>query len=70
MVVRKKKVKEIELLELYPRQKEYFNLFDQCLQKHKSKLLSSEQRAWGKTTILNEIGFTYQALGYDVLLVT
>lgn len=24
----------------------------------------------GKTTILNEIGFTYQALGYDVFLVT
>ena len=45
-------------------------MFDQCLQQRKNKLLSSQQRAWGKTTILNEIGFTYQALGYDVLLVT
>jgi hypothetical protein len=61
---------KINNLELMSRQKEYYNLFDQCLQKYESKLFSSEQRGWGKTTILNEIGFTYQALGYDVLIVT
>jgi len=69
-IEKKGKITMNNVIELYPRQKEYFDLFDDCLHKHQSKLLSSEQRAWGKTTILNEIGFTYQALGYDVLLIT
>ena len=30
----------------------------------------SDDRGWGKTTILNEIGFVYQALGYEVYLIT
>lgn len=34
------------------------------------KLLSSEQRAWGKSYILNELGFMLQALGYRVFLLT
>jgi hypothetical protein len=27
-------------------------------------------RGWGKTTVINEIGFTYQALGYEVYILT
>lgn len=48
----------------------WFDRFDECLQKRLSYLSSSEDRGWGKTTVLNEIGFTYQALDYDVLLIT
>ena len=33
-------------------------------------LLSSEQRAWGKTYILNELGFLLQALEYRVFLLS
>lgn len=27
-------------------------------------------RGWGKTTVINEIGFTYQALGYTVYILS
>jgi hypothetical protein len=46
------------------------DLFDYLLQQRESKIYSSDRRAWGKTTIINEIGLTYQALGYEVLLFT
>ena len=48
----------------------FFDIFDDCLQKKQHKVYSSDRRAWGKTAIINEIGFTYQALGYEVLLIT
>ena len=48
----------------------FFDIFDDCLQKKQHKVYSSDRRAWGKTTILNELGITYQALGYEVLLLT
>ena len=48
----------------------FFDIFDNYLQNKQSKLYHSDRRAWGKTTILNELGFTYQALGYEVLLIT
>jgi AAA+ ATPase superfamily predicted ATPase len=57
-------------MELYQRQKEYMDLFETYLLNGESKLLSSKQRRWGKTTILNEIGLTYQLLGYRVFLIT
>lgn len=40
------------------------------MQNKQNKLYPSDRRAWGKTAILNELGFTYQALGYEVLLIT
>lgn len=46
-------------------------IFDVMLQMAETKqnyLLSSEPRNIGKTTILNELSFTLQALGYDVYL--
>ena len=51
-------------------QQEVFNSFDCALQNRQSVLLNSAERGWGKTLIVNEIGFTYQALGYDVWLVS
>lgn len=55
---------------LISKQQFWFNRFDECLQKRLSYLKSSKDRGWGKTTVLNEIGFIYQALGYNVILVT
>ena len=48
----------------------FFDIFDNYLQNKQNKLYPSGRRAWGKSTIMNEIGFTYQALGYEVLLIT
>lgn len=56
--------------ELTLKQQEFFDkLFLSC-QNHKIDLYSSEKRAWGKTTIINELGFTLQALGYTVYILT
>jgi hypothetical protein len=45
-------------------------MFDNSIQNGKSKIISSWRRQWGKTTILNEIGLCYQAIGYRVFLAT
>lgn len=58
------------LIKLTKEQQLFFDIFDNYLQNKQSKLYHSDRRAWGKTTILNELGFTYQALGYEVLLIT
>ena len=57
-------------IELNDRQQVYFDLFDKKLQDGTGCIISSYERQWGKTTIVNEIGFTYQALGYQVFLLT
>ena len=57
-------------IELTKEQQLFFDIFDNYLQNRQNKLYPSDRRAWGKTTIINEIGFTYQALGYEVLLIT
>lgn len=57
-------------MKLTKKQKIFYESFDSQLQARLNNLVSAEDRAWGKTTILNEIGFTYQALGYNVLLLT
>lgn len=57
-------------MNLNEKQQEYFDLFDNNLQVNVSYIVIDNDRQWGKTTILNEIGLTYQALGYEVILLT
>ena len=51
-------------------QEAYYNSFERAIQENKCLLFSSEQRAWGKTYILNELGFNLQALEYKVFLLS
>ena len=57
-------------MELTLGQQIYFDTFDIHLSFKKSFLLPSDGRRFGETTVINEIGFLYQALGYEVLLFT
>lgn len=56
--------------ELTPKQQEYFDKLLLSCTNHEIDLYSSEERAWGKTVTLNELGFTLQALGYTVYILT
>jgi hypothetical protein len=51
-------------------QQEAFNEFFESIEKGENLLLSSEPRRIGKTTILNELALTLQALGYIVYVST
>jgi len=55
---------------LTPHQQKFFDEFDAALQDDRSLLIpvSKFDRGNGKTTLLNELAFTYQALGYEVIL--
>ena len=44
----------------------YYDEFEDTIKEKKNLLYSSHQRAWGKSYILNELGLTLQALGYEV----
>ena len=47
-----------------------FDEFEKTIQNKKILLKSSEQRAWGKSYTLDELGYVFQALGYEVYLLT
>ncbi len=55
---------------LTEKQQETFDLFLYIIEQSKIYFLSSEPRRIGKTYILNELGFTLQALGYEVYILT
>ena len=55
---------------LTKKQGDIYKSFVQTITNKDMKLLSSEQRAWGKSYILNELGLELQALGYRVFLLT
>ena len=55
---------------LTKKQGEIYKSFVQTIVDKDMKLLSSEQRQWGKSYILNELGLELQALGYRVFLLT
>jgi len=61
---------EFEKMNLTQEQQYYYDLFDKALNNGENFVVFSDRRGWGKTTIVNEIGFTYQALGYMVFLIT
>jgi hypothetical protein len=55
---------------LTEKQQEVLDNFLEAIEQGKNLLLSSENRRIGKTYILNELGFTLQALGYNVFVLT
>jgi hypothetical protein len=55
---------------LTKKQKEIYKSFIATIIDKDIRLLTSEQRSWGKSYILNELGLTLQALGYKVYLLT
>lgn len=52
------------------KQEEVYNDFAKTINNKETKFLSSKDRAWGKSYVLNELGFELQALGYRVFLLT
>lgn len=55
---------------LTEKQKEIYKSFIGAIIDKNIQLLSSKDRAWGKTYILNELGFRLQAIEYRVFLLT
>lgn len=47
-----------------------FDEFEKTIQNREILLKSSEHRVWGKSYILDELGYVFQALGYEVHLLT
>lgn len=55
---------------LTKQQQGIFDRFEKTILKREMLLLPSDNRGIGKTTILNELAFTYQALGYRTFVLT
>jgi hypothetical protein len=55
---------------LTEKQDEVYKTFEEIINNRKVELLSSHQRQWGKTHILNELGFNLQVMGCKVYLLT
>jgi len=51
-------------------QQERFDEFEEAIHRKKSLFRNGKYRKLGKTYTLNELGFTLQALGYDVYVYT
>lgn len=58
------------LIKLTEQQQKIFNEFLDSVEKKENNIISSDQKQIGKTTILNELGFDLQALGYKVFVYT
>ena len=57
-------------MELTAYQNWYLKMFEYYIQRNQSKLFSSDERGWGKSTILKELSYTYQILGYKIYLLS
>lgn len=62
--------------ELTTEQITYVNIFNEYINNFykntltESLIISSKARGWGKTTVINHLGYEYQMKGYEVLLIT
>lgn len=57
-------------IELSKKQEYYHEMFVSAVVNRDNVFISSDKRNWGKTIILNELGYTLQALGYKVYILT